>query len=105
MALIGHVDEISRRTIVGWVADDKDFGRQVEVAVFVDGKKVGQVAAGVPREAVKNSLPPGATGNYGYEFIFDPPLSVFDEYKIELRLVDTGENLPQGIKVLKRPAR
>jgi len=105
MALIGHVDEISRRTVVGWAADNEQWDREVEIAVFVNGKLFSRFPASQFRDGLKGSLSTEATGKYGFEFTFEPALSILDEHKIEVKVVGATQLLPNGTKVLKSPAR
>jgi hypothetical protein len=103
MALIGHVDEISRKMVVGWAADNEHWDREVEIAVFVNGKLVGRFPAAQFRDGLKGSLSAEATGKYGFEFIFEPALAVLDEHKVEVKVVGAPQLLPNGAKTLKAP--
>jgi Sulfotransferase family len=103
MALVGHVDEISRRTVIGWAADNENWERQVEVAIFVNGKLVARFPATQYRDGIKGTVAKDATGKYGFEHVFEPPLSSLDEYKIEVKVVGAPQPLPNGSKVLRGP--
>jgi hypothetical protein len=105
MAVVGHVDHISRRTIIGWAADDQHWERQVPIEIFVNGKSVGRTVAAEEREGLAGALPKGATGKYGFEFTFNPALSIFDNYQIAVNANGAAQPLPNGTKELRAPPR
>jgi hypothetical protein len=105
MAVVGHVDEISRKMVVGWAADNEQWEREVEVAVFVNGKLAARFFANQFRDGLKGSVSKDATGKYGFEYLFEPSLSIIEEQKIEVKAVGASQLLPNGSKVLKAPPK
>jgi hypothetical protein len=103
MTIAGAVDEISRRRIVGWAFDSDIPEANLPIAIYVDDREFGRCTANLFREGLKEELGDGATGQYGFEFTFDPPLSVFKEYRVRVSVADRSETLPKGTRTLPRP--
>jgi hypothetical protein len=103
MPLFGYVDRISRSLVLGWAVDTGHREGQVWVSVHVNGIHRGSCLTQHPRPGV--TLPDGqaAPGNCEFRFEFDPPLSAFDEHRIEVSEIWSGEALPNGRRVLPRP--
>ena len=104
MTIAGAVDEISRRRIVGWAFDSDVPEANLPIAIYVDDREFGHCTANLFREGLKEELGDGASGQYGFEFTFDPPLSVFMEYRVRVSVADQPEPLPRGARTLPRPA-
>jgi Sulfotransferase family len=103
MPIIGRIDEISRRVVTGWAADTDNAEAQLEIAIIVDGARAASVRTTEVREGVKRLLP-GSDGRCGFRFRFEPPLSVFDEHSIEVRVASAdGVLVPGGTVKLPRP--
>jgi Sulfotransferase domain len=102
MAIVGRADEISRRVVTGWAADNEKADAELDIAIIVNGREVGKVRAKEMREDVK-AIFPGSTGRCGFQFKFDPPLSVFDEFNIEVRVAGANAPIPGGVMKLSRP--
>jgi Sulfotransferase family len=102
MASVGRADEISRKSVIGWAADNENVAAEVELAIVVNGKEMGRIRAKDFRDDL-TSIAPGATGRYGFEFKFEPALSLFDDHNIEVKVADTDRVLPGGARKLSRP--
>jgi hypothetical protein len=76
----GAVDVADARTVEGWVVDEAEPGRQVEVQLFIDGQFVAQRRAELARPDV---LAAGRARGAEHGFRFDtPPLAARDaEYE------------------------
>jgi hypothetical protein len=76
----GAVDVADARTVEGWVVDEADPDRRVEVQLFIDGQFVAQRRAELPRPDV---LAAGRARQAEHGFRFDtPPLAArADEYE------------------------
>ncbi len=103
MKLAGYVDEISRVSISGWAIDRAVPDRPTPVAIFVNGVEVTRIAPHIYRPDVKK-LWTGATGNYGFEFRFNAPLSIFSKHHVAVRFLATGSILNNGEMTLDRIA-
>jgi hypothetical protein len=105
MLLQGHVDEISRRRIAGWAVDMDNPIDPVTVLIVVNGREHRRLKAETYRPNLKEGLGGGATGHHAFRFDFEPPLSGFEEYRIEVKFGDHDRHVPNGSKVLPRPAQ
>jgi Sulfotransferase family len=105
MTIVGNVDEISRRRVVGWACDRDAPEASLTIAILINGRELGRCPASLEREGLKEHLGGNATGLYGFEFAFDPPLSVFDEYRVEVKVAGAERPLPRGVRVLPAPPR
>ena len=103
MPIVGQVDEFSRKLVSGWTADDERPDRSLEVAIFVNGTEVGRTRSSDLRIGVK-AIVKGSDGKCGFEFRFDPPLSVLEEYTLEVRVAGMDHVLLPGARQLRRPA-
>ena len=103
MPLYGYVDRISRSLVLGWAVNTDHREGQVWVSVHVNGVHRGTCLTQHPRPGV--TLPEGQTApeNCEFRFEFDPPLSAFDEHRIEVSEIWSGEVLPNGKRALPRP--
>lgn len=105
MALVGHVDGITRSEVTGWAADPDNLAAPVGISVRVNGEQRLTGAADQPRAGLAASTRGRATDRSGFRFQFDPPLSPFHELRIEVVEAVTGKPLPGGVHVLARPRR
>jgi hypothetical protein len=103
MPLYGFVDRISRSLVLGWAVNTDHSEGQVWLSVHVNGVHRGTCLTQHSRPGV--TLPQGAAApeNCEFRFEFDPPLSAFDEHRIEVSEIWSGEILPNGTRVLPRP--
>jgi hypothetical protein len=101
--LIGHVDEISRSVIDGWVIDTERPEAIVPISIFVNGVHRATCITSYPRNdlAMPNSDKPSE--NCGFHFEFDPPLSPFVELQIDVVETWSGQTLRNGSRILPRP--
>lgn len=105
MTIVGNVDEISRRRVVGWACDRDAPEASLTITILINGREHGRCPANLARENLKQHLGGNASGLYGFEFAFDPPLSVFDEYRVEVKAAGAQRPLPSGARVLPAPQR
>lgn len=103
MDLAGHVDEISRSVIQGWVIDQERPDATIALSIFVNGVHRGMCLTSHARDDLV--LPNGdkLSGKCGFHFEFDPPLSPFVELRIEVVETWSGRLLRNGAWVLPRP--
>lgn len=93
--LHGHVDEVSRRAIQGWAADDANPGTALDVSIFINGRKIAQVACSRPRQDLRQTGQYG-DGNHGFAFQFAQPLSDDEETHLSVRFSQTSGSLTRG---------
>jgi hypothetical protein len=89
MDYAGHIDEVSRFHVAGWVADRNDWSKSLSVDIFVNGKGQGVCVADRFREKL-DALHPNATGRYAFKFYFANPLSMYHEQDITVRVSATS---------------
>jgi hypothetical protein len=103
MALTGHVDEISRSAVEGWVVDTDRPELAVSVSILVDGVHRGMCLTALPRTDLILPDDGAMSGECGFRFAFDPPLSPFVELKIDVIETWSVQVLPNGSRILPRP--
>jgi hypothetical protein len=98
--LRGHVDGVNRKTVIGWAATSNNPDLIVEVSVFVDDRKIAQIACNSPRSDLEKL---GTLGNgaHGFRFEFPEPLAKDTDHRVMVRHADTGELLHNGEIVLR----
>ena len=103
MSLYGYVDRISRSLVLGWAVNTEHRDGQVWVSIHVNGVHRGNAVTQHPRPGI--TLPGGgkAPHNCEFRFEFDPSLSPFDQHRVEVTEVWSGDALPYGRRVLPRP--
>ena len=103
MPLIGHVDEISRSQIEGWVIDAERPDDTVSISIVVNGVHRGMCRTTHARRDV--AMPDGApvTGNCAFHFAFEPPLSPFIEQRVDVVETWSARVLDNGSRVLPKP--
>ena len=105
MALIGHVDAISRAEVSGWATNPDSPSTPAEVAILVNGEPRATVRADAPRPGLAANTHGAASDHCGFSFAFAPPLSAFHEWRIEVVDAATRETLRAGAHTLARPSR
>jgi len=50
----GHVDRITRQVITGWAADTAAPDEQIDITIFVNGRKMAQLACDQPRPDLRH---------------------------------------------------
>ena len=103
MDLVGHVDEISRSVIQGWVIDTERPDTTITLSIFVNNVHRGMCLTTHARDDLV--LPNGEklSGKCGFHFAFEPPLSPFVELRIDVVETWSGQVLRNGSRVLPRP--
>jgi hypothetical protein len=104
MSLRGHVDQVTHYTVTGWALDDEAPETPLNVIISIDGAAVGGAVANRFRKDLM-SVHEGATGKYAFEFSFDPSLSPFREYAVEVTYERIAQLIPNGKKLLQGLAR
>jgi hypothetical protein len=99
VALRGHVDQVTHHYVSGWAYQNSNPTEAVTIVVKVNGESVGAARANAFREDLK-ALGPEATGKYGFQFNFDPSLSLFADHEIEVKFDAASESLANGRQVL-----
>jgi hypothetical protein len=88
MDYVGYVDEISRFSVAGWVADRDDWSKSHTVEILVKGRGRSVCKAADFRSKL-DEFHPDATGRYAFRFYFPTPLSMYDEHEVSVRVTDT----------------
>src|ERR1700735_4498254 len=101
--LQGHVDRITRQVITGWAADDSAPDERVAVSIFVNGRKLAQVACDPPRPYLRHMGLCGEARD-GFRYEFAPALPVAEAAKIAVRFAESGISLGHGNALLPRGA-
>jgi hypothetical protein len=103
MTLTGHVDEISRSRVIGWVYDADCPAEPVSVSIFVNGELRGSCPATAARPDLALSTDQIVTTDCAFEFTFEPPLSPFIELQVEVVETWSAQPMPNGRRVLPCP--
>jgi hypothetical protein len=98
--LRGHVDGLTRKSVVGWAAVSDNPDLIVEVSVFVDDRKIAQIACDWPRSDLQK-LGTLGDGAHGFRFEFPEPLARDTDHRVMVRRSDTGELLNNGEVILR----
>jgi hypothetical protein len=99
--LTGYIDKISSDTVHGWAADTDEPDAVIEVAIYVDGRRVAQVACSELRKDLRDLGRYGA-GRHGFHHVFTPPLPPLTTERVTVRFARTGAILPNGDAALSR---
>lgn len=99
-ALPGHttisfVDECTRERIKGWAASEARPDEVFDISIFVDGRKVAQVPANIPREDLAKTGRYG-DGARGFFHAFDPPLPDGRDVRVTAIYARTGVLVNDG---------
>ena len=103
MALVGHVDSITRSFVQGWVADTQHPESDVELSVSVNGVEQGRCLANRLRAEGPRSIEGVVSKACEFRLAFAKPLSVFAAQAIEVRDTRSGQVLPGGARLLAAP--
>ena len=95
MNLRGHTDSVSRTAVNGWAADFDDPDRVVDVSIFLDGRKLTQIACDLPRPDLQQ-IGTFGEGMHGFRFKFPEPLSRDGTRRVTLRFSANGRVLDNG---------
>jgi hypothetical protein len=99
----GHVDRITRQFVSGWAVDTSTPDEEVEITIFMDGRKLAQIACNEPRADLR-SMGPFGDGRHGFRYEFKPPLPDVNPISIAVRFAESGTLLGKGTAVLARGA-
>src|SRR5437763_6897092 len=81
MPITGFVDEVTRSRVRGWVCDPERPGEALWVTIRVNDREVARCSADRHRSDLRQRI---GDGNHEFCFDFEPPLSVFEEFAIEV---------------------
>ena len=95
----GHVDTVTRTGVSGWAADSNNPSCVVDVSIFLDGRKIQQIACGLPRPDLRQ-LGTFGDGMHGFRFDFPQALERDADRRLTLRFSSTGTMLANGDVVL-----
>ncbi|MGA3402480.1 MAG: hypothetical protein ABSC95_24990 [Acetobacteraceae bacterium] len=99
----GHVDRITRQVITGWAADTAAPDEQIDITIFVNGRKMAQLACDQPRPDLRHMGMYGE-GRHGFRYEFAPPLPTAEAARIAVRFAESGAWLGHGNALLARGA-
>jgi hypothetical protein len=102
MPLTGRVDWMTRHGMTGWAADSDADGEADSIPLLVNVN--GDVRAQVMADRVRSRATPAAVAEpvrRTFEYVFDPPLSVFQPHAVEVRFATTGKLLHRGSKTFQ----
>jgi hypothetical protein len=105
MPIVGLVEAITRAGVSGWAVNPDDPATPAEVGVTVNGQPRVTGVADQSRPGLAAATRGRATDRCGFRFEFEPPLSAFHEFRIEVIEPTTGKPLPSGVQTLARPSR
>ncbi len=97
--LRGHVDQITRRLVVGWALDDEKPDAVVDICLFVDGVNIAQVPCNIVRPDLRDARCYGE-GRHGFRYEFASEFPPETQPRITLRFAATGGLLGNGDAVL-----
>ena len=97
--LRGHVDQITRRLVVGWALDDEKPDAVVDICLFVDGVNIAQVPCNIVRPDLRDARRYGE-GRHGFRYEFASEFPPETQPRITLRFAATGGLLGNGDAVL-----
>jgi hypothetical protein len=93
--LQGRLDRVTEDGVNGWAAREDDPDGVIEVSIFVDGTKVGQIACNLPRPDLRK-LGNFGKGEHGFRFMFATPIATDADHRVTVRFADTGRLLNLG---------
>lgn len=97
----GHIDTVTRTEVRGWAASDDRPDGLVDVSIFIDGRKVGQVACALPRPDLRQLGVFGA-GMHGFRYEFPEPLERASDKRVTVCISATGKALNNGDVEIRR---
>jgi len=99
--LRGHVDQITRRLVVGWAADDEKPDAVADVCLFVDEVNIAQIRCNDDRPDLREKGIYGE-GRHGFRYVFASEFPPETQPRITLRFAATGGLLGDGDAVFAR---
>jgi hypothetical protein len=102
--LRGRIDQVTPERVHGWAFDEHGPERQIDVSVFVDGRKVAQLRCDRPRPDLL-ALGTFRSVGHGFEHRFQPPLALVPPRRVTLRFLESGRILERGDAMLPPDAK
>jgi hypothetical protein len=93
--LTGYVDECTRAGLKGWAASKTNPAEVLDISIFIDDRKVAQIACDQPREDLAKSSLFG-DGARGFTYRFDPPIARDHETRMTIVYARSGSPLTGG---------
>jgi hypothetical protein len=103
MAIIGHVDFISRSVVEGWAHDVDQPDAPVSVSVLINGRHRHAALATLARPGLSDAPDGPCRDDRGFRFQFDPPLSPFIAHAVTVVETWSGAPLANGERELPPP--
>jgi hypothetical protein len=103
MAIIGHVDFISRSVVKGWAHDADQPDAPVSISILINGHHRHAVLATLARPGLSEAAEGPCRDDRGFRFQFDPPLSPFVSHVIRVVETWSGAPLANGERELPPP--
>jgi hypothetical protein len=100
MDYVGHIDELNRNCVAGWVADRNDWQKSLTVDILVGEQGKGVAKADIFR-AKLDQLDPNATGRYAFKFYFDNTLSMYEAQDVTVRVSNSSYRLLPKQRVIE----
>ncbi len=97
--LTGYIEQIAQEFVHGWAADTEQPDATVHVAIYLDGRRIAEIACSNLRRDLRD-LGIYGQGLHGFHYIFPTPLPQYGGHRVTVRFVRSGDVLPNGDKVL-----
>ena len=94
----GHVDQITRRLVSGWAADDEKPDAVIDVCLYVDGVQTVQISCNAERPDLREKGYGAGLHGFRYQFKSEFPLQIRTQKTI--RFANTGDLLGDGDALL-----
>lgn len=99
----GNVDDLTREKVVGWALDRDNLAVKETAVIRVNGSEVARCTAASVRRFNKGKVTGQTEVGCGFSYRFDPPLSQFQNYTVEVCYASTGKRIPGGVKSFECP--
>jgi hypothetical protein len=97
--LTGYIEQISPMFVHGWAADTEQPDVVVDVAIYLDGRRIADVSCAHLRKDLRD-LGIYGQGLHGFHYTFPSPLPEYGGNRVTVRIARTGAILPNADKAL-----
>src|SRR5690349_6862505 len=97
--LTGYIEQIAPEFVHGWAADTEQPDIVIDVAIYLDGRRIAEVSCSSLRKDLRE-LGIYGQGLHGFHYIFPTPLPQYGGHRMTIRFARSGGILPNGEKVL-----